>query len=102
MGKTNEVNNLEPFEDKWDAFNWDCVRIDGHDHKQIAEVLPLTGDMPYCIIADTIKGKGVSFLTDHLLYHYKDVSIEAYDAAIRELNGEVLPEELMQKLRNSV
>src|SRR3990167_5071994 len=91
MGRTNEILNLEPFEDKWKAFNWHAHRIDGHDHKKIEEMLlhecenGICRQQPTVIICDTIKVKGVSFFEDHLLYHYKNVTKEEYEKAMAEL-----------------
>ena len=61
---TKDLKDLEPLEDKWNAFNWDVHRIDGHNMEAIMKVLqlPLHPEKPRVIIADTIKGKGVSFM----------------------------------------
>jgi transketolase len=85
MGKTNEVNNLEPFKKKWEAFEFVCIEIDGHNYEEIEDVLKLNPQKPLCIIAHTTKGKGVSFMENHLLYHYKDVNDEVYEQAMSEL-----------------
>ncbi len=88
LGHTKDVCDLEPFADKWRAFRW-CVReIDGHDVDELVttlEQLPLEHDKPSCIIAHTIKGKGVSFMEDQLLWHYRSPQGEEYDDAMREL-----------------
>lgn len=108
MGKTSEVLDLESIENIWQGFGWKVARIDGHDFDQIEASLTedfdfhidmhlanhaqLTNpvemnvkDKPLVIICDTIKGKGVSFMEDHLLYHYKHVSTEDYELAKEEL-----------------
>lgn len=86
IGATNEVLNLEPLDDKWRAFGWVVVSIDGHDHAQIEKALETSPkDRPVVIIAHTIKGKGVSFMEDKLEYHYKNVSVEEYALALKEL-----------------
>lgn len=74
LGRVDEVMSLEPFADKWRAFGWAATEIDGHDVPAIAEAfgaLPLQPGRPTCIIAHTIKGKGVSFMQDQLLWHYR-------------------------------
>jgi transketolase len=85
MGKTNEVNNLEPLVDKWRAFNFVSLEIDGHNHVEIEDVLKLNPQKPLCVVANTTKGKGVSFMENHLLYHYAHVDDETYQKAMDEL-----------------
>lgn len=89
LGRTNEILNLEPLEDKWTSFGWAVKEIDGHNHLQIEEVLsnpPFTKDKPSMIIAHTTKGKGISFLEDKLESHYKPPNKEQYELALKELN----------------
>ena len=64
-GHVTEVMNLEPIADKWRAFNWHVLTIDGHDYEQIAKAFAearATKGKPTFIMAETIKGKGVSFM----------------------------------------
>ena len=89
MGKTNEVCNLEPFENRWLGFNWEVDRIDGHDYSALEAVLTAKTVRPTVIICDTIKGKGVSFMENHILYHYKYISDDEYSGALTELNEKV-------------
>ena len=86
MGKTEEVLKLEPLEDKWRAFNWDVYRVNGHTHSEIetALVAPMKGK-PKVIICDTVKGKGVSFMENSLVFHYKVIDDETYEKAMTEL-----------------
>src|SRR3990167_4158294 len=90
MGRTNEVLNTEPLEDKWKSFGWHTHRINGHNYQQIEDVLlhsckdGICAISPLVIICDTIKGKGVSFFEDHLLYHYKNVEDDEYKKALAE------------------
>lgn len=84
---TKDLKDLEPLEDKWRAFNWDVHRIDGHDMKAIMDVLqlPLDPEKPRVIIADTIKGKGVSFMEGKTAWHGVAPSPEDYEKALKEL-----------------
>ncbi len=84
---TKELKDLEPIEDKWKSFGWDVVRIDGHDMEQVYKALqmPLHEDKPRVIVADTIKGKGVSFMEGKTSWHGVAPSDEDYDKAIKEL-----------------
>ena len=86
LASVEETLKLEPFADKWRAFGW-CVReADGHDHaallKSFAE---LDGEKPHCLIAHTTKGKGVSFMENSVLWHYRSPQGEELAAALREL-----------------
>ena len=86
MGRTKEVLDLEPIEDRWIGMGWNTERIDGHDYEMLEECIPAKNeDKPKVIICDTIKGRGVSFFEDHLLYHYKHVDDETYQKALTEL-----------------
>lgn len=80
-----DLKDLEPLEDKWRAFGWDVIRIDGHDIRQIREALDKPHDKPKMIIADTIKGKGVSFMEGKTAWHGVAPSDEEYQIAIKEL-----------------
>lgn len=89
-GPTNEVMNLEPIADKWKAFNWHVLVIDGHDLDQIADAFGRareTKGKPTMIIANTIKGKGVSFMEGVIDWHGKAPNAQERDRAIEELKG---------------
>ena len=87
LGNTNEVINLESLSAKLGAFNWDVVEIDGHNHAEINRALHLTGTRtnPFAIIAHTIKGKGVNFMENELLWHYRSPDTEQYHLALKEI-----------------
>lgn len=90
LGNTAEVLNLEPFADKWRSFNWQVIEIDGHDHKQISRALDKENtnfEQPKCVIAHTLKGKGVSFMEGNLLWHYRSPQKEELTMALAELGG---------------
>lgn len=84
---TKDLKDIEPLEDKWRAFGWDVHRIDGHDMDQVYKVLtlPLHESKPRMIIADTIKGKGVSFMEGKTSWHGVAPSDEDYEKALKEL-----------------
>lgn len=72
-GRTEDVMALEPFADKWRAFGFDVIEIDGHDFFQIGEALDrvwAAKEKPAMILAHTVKGKGVDFMEDQVPYHY--------------------------------
>ncbi len=86
---TTETLNLEPFADKWQAFNWLVIECDGHDHDQLLDALNTPPDgRPKCIIAHTTKGKGVSFMENKVLWHYRSASGEELALALKELGAQ--------------
>lgn len=87
FGKTNEVINLEPITDKFKAFNFNVIEIDGHDHSEIKKSLNTNfeNNKPKVIIANTIKGKGVDFMEHSLAWHYKTPNKEQLENAISQL-----------------
>jgi transketolase len=87
-GLVADVMPLEPLEDKWRAFNWHVCRIDGHDFAQILEGLAAaraTKDQPTVLIADTIKGKAVSFMEHQAAWHGVAPTREQAARAIAEI-----------------
>lgn len=90
LGTVESVLRLEPFSDKWRAFGWAVRQVDGHDPAALSEALchlPAVAGQPTCVIAHTCKGKGVSFMEDSLLWHYRTPQGDEFDAAMRELEG---------------
>lgn len=85
---TEETLGLEPFAAKWRAFRWSVEEVDGHDHDQLARALNVGGAAarsPTCIIAHTTKGKGVTFMENSVLWHYRTARDAELQAARREL-----------------
>lgn len=89
MGYCEEVADHVNLAKKWVAFGWEVVEIDGHNHSQIREALrQKVENKPLCVIAHTIKGKGVSFMENNLLWHYRDPQGEDYERALQELEAQ--------------
>lgn len=92
MGKTDDVVYMGDLQVKFPAFGFDTARGNGHDIEALMFMFDyelgthLGKGAPVAIILDTIKGKGVSFMENHLLYHYKNVDAETYEKAMAELN----------------
>jgi transketolase len=83
-----ETLELEPFADKWRSFGWSVVEVDGHDHYALHQTfhrLPAAPGRPTCVIAHTTKGKGVSFMENSVLWHYRTARGEEFDTALAEL-----------------
>lgn len=90
IGPVSEALNLEPFDEKWRAFGWATLRVDGHDHDALRSAFAqAASDRPTCIIADTVKGRGVSFMENQVLWHYRAPKGEEFIAAMRELGVDV-------------
>ncbi len=89
-GYNEEILPIEPLEDKWVSFGWYVQRIDGHDIGQIIEAIKNARSkkvLPSVIIADTIKGKGVSYMEDKCGWHGKAPNKDEYEKAMAELIG---------------
>ncbi len=87
-GHTEQVLSLEPLVSKLTSFGWTAIEIDGHSMEQIAETfdkLPTCSGKPVAIVAHTVKCKGISFIEDQLVWHYKSPSDEELAAALNEL-----------------
>lgn len=92
LAPVSETLALEPFADKWRAFGWDVAEVDGHDHVALTHILdhkPVLNAKPFCVIAHTTKGKGVSFMENSVLWHYRTAQGEEYVNAMLEL-GEIV------------
>ncbi len=88
LGYTEDIISLEPLTQRWSSFGWATAEIDGHDFGQTFETfdrVPFSAGKPNIIIAHTIKGKGVFFMEDELLWHYRAPDDEEYERALREL-----------------
>lgn len=89
-GNTEETVSLEPLPEKWKAFGWNVIIINGHNIRQIMEALDKAADSkrkPTVIIMNTIKGKGVSFMENNVGFHGKACNHDEYEQAMSELKG---------------
>jgi transketolase len=87
-GWTCDVMELEPFSQKWQAFGWHVIEVDGHDFAQLIDAFDRAGKVkgqPTVIIARTIKGKGVSFMENKADFHGKAPTAEQVEIALKEL-----------------
>ena len=89
-GSTETVMSSEPLEEKMKAFNFNVLTINGHDYDQIEAAIQAfhaENDKPTCIIMDTTKGKGVSFMSNSVDWHGKGPNDDEYKVAMEELNA---------------
>jgi len=91
MGSTENTLALEPFDSKWRAFGWNVIEVDGHDHNQLRNAfeIPVNGK-PTCVIANTLKGKGIDFMENQVLWHYRPPSTQDLNNALLQLSSESL------------
>ncbi len=90
LGSVKEVLGLEPFADKWKSFGWSTLEVDGHSIEELLKAFDVaikTKDAPTCIIAHTVKGKGVSFMEHKLAWHYKSPSDDELAKAMQEIDA---------------
>jgi transketolase len=86
--RTEETKQLEPLAAKWVSFGWEVREVDGHDHGQLLDTFRRPGTIrPVCVIAHTVKGKGVSFMEDRVEWHHKVPSAEQVEIALQELSA---------------
>lgn len=88
LAPVKDTIGLEPFADKWRAFGWRVLEVDGHDHDALEKTLRDARQdrgQPTCVIAHTVKGKGVSFMEHQVLWHYRTARGDELAAAEREL-----------------
>ena len=89
MGFTEDIVPLGNLVQKFEAFGWAAKKVDGHDFKELKitlEQIPFAPEKPSVIIANTIKGKGVSFMENRLEWHYKSPNRDEFKKAMKELN----------------
>lgn len=90
-GTIDEVNSAEPVDKKFEAFNWYVIKINGHDFEQIESAFKEaeTVDKPVAIIAETVKGKGVSYMENAVGWHGSAPNDEQYEIAMNELKAQL-------------
>jgi len=89
-GRNNDVMTVEPIDEKWKAFGWHVIKADGHDFNSLEKAFEERKSVkgkPAIIIAETIKGKGCSFMEDKASWHGKAPNDEEFCAAMEEIGG---------------
>jgi transketolase len=85
-GRPREICSFEPLADKWASFGWEVATVDGHDHGALlSALLAEPAGRPRAVIARTVKGKGVSFMENQLIWHYYIVTDAIRHQALEEL-----------------
>jgi transketolase len=88
--ETERIVGLEPLADRWQAFGWAVVEVDGHDMAALLATfrgVPFQAGRPACVIAHTRKGKGVSFMENRVEWHHRVPSDQELADALAELDG---------------
>lgn len=92
-GTTEEIMPSEPLDKKWEAFGWNVIKIDGHDLRAISDAVDAAGECrgkPTMILAKTIKGKGIAFMENKVMWHGNTPNEEEYQKAKAELTARLL------------
>ena len=88
-GATEDIMSLEPFEDKWKGFGWNTKVINGHDVNALLDTFenlpPADSDTPLCVICDTIKGRGVSYMENQGKWHYGGLDEQLEKQALEDI-----------------
>jgi transketolase len=84
---TEKTLALEPLDKKWQSFGWDVTIVDGHSYRAVIDALNSTRSKPLCVIANTTKGKGVSFMENQVVWHYRPPNQDDYLNALAELDN---------------
>lgn len=87
-GETEEIMAFGSMEEKWKAFGWDTVTADGHDVEALIQAFETRHEKPLAVIAETVKGKGVSFMENNPLWHNHSLTQAQYEQALQELGVE--------------
>lgn len=94
LGFCEDTLELLDLAEKWRAFGWDVIETDGHNHEKLLQAFKVKGKgkvkgvgKPLCVIAHTVKGKGISFMENRILWHYRDPQGEDYEKAVKELEA---------------
>jgi transketolase len=82
---TEKTLKLEPFKKKWESFGWASKEVDGHDYSALALAANEKSENPKVIIANTTKGRGVSFMENSVLWHYRSPNKEELSSALKEI-----------------
>ena len=85
--RTENTNSLDPLDAKVEAFGWEARVINGHDLDALHSAITTPSDRPVAVIAETTKGKGVSFIEDRAEWHHKVPSAEQVELALQELGS---------------
>ncbi len=86
MKSTEETLSLEPLADKFNSFGWFVININGHNHKELYSAMQYRGEKPVVVIANTIKGKGVSYMENKVEWHYRTPKDDFFDKAMEDLD----------------
>jgi len=87
LGFTEETLKLDPIAPKWESFGWEVSEIGGHNHREILDAISHNSKKPLCIVANTVKGKGVTFMENSIEWHYRAPSTEEMNLAFSEIES---------------
>ena len=88
-GDTNEILSMSPMAEKWNSFGWNVIELDVHNIEALIDAYNTKCESPLVIIANTVKGKGISFMENNWRFHNSRLSKNQYEQAMSELEGAV-------------
>ncbi len=88
-GETKAVMDLGNLKEKWSSFGWETAAVDGHCPQALYEALKQKQEKPFALIANTVKGKGVSFMERNPLWHNNRLSDQQYEQALAEVEAQL-------------
>ena len=80
------ILKIEPLKKKFMSFGCNVIEIDGHNHSQLGKIIKIKSKKPTIIIANTIKGKGIKFMENKILWHYKSLDLKHFNLAMEQIN----------------
>ncbi len=86
-GFTEEIMGMKPLAQKWKEFGWHVCEVDGHSIEQLLDAFMVKEEKPLVILANTVKGKGISFMEGNWRFHNARISQEQYQQAMEEWKG---------------
>ncbi|WP_144502502.1 transketolase [Bacillus thuringiensis] len=89
LGYTNEIIDQKNMKERWEAFGWKAVEVDGHNLDDLLDVFTLKHSSPLVIIAHTVKGKGISYMENDVKWHYRSPDKKEFVKALRELRSNI-------------
>lgn len=84
-GDTEDIMSMGTIEDKWKSFGWEVFTVNGHDLEQCCEAFSKKSTKPIAVIADTVKGKGISFMENQYTWHHAQMTKKQTEAAWKEV-----------------
>jgi transketolase len=87
LGDVDQIVRKEPLAARFESFGWECRDVDGHDHDALAAALARPSGRPLCVVARTVKGRGIDFMEDDFMWHYRSLKPHDRDRVLASLEA---------------